>query len=250
MLGVSVDTCELPQVLRRIDAWVNQPAGRYVCLCNVHSVMTSNRNIRFRDAMKRADLVLPDGKPVAWGARMLGYEVRSNIRGPDLVLALCHAGLGNGYSHFFYGGKPGVADELARRLSARYPGLKVAGVYAPPFRPLSPEEDAAVVKMINGSGANILWVGLGAPKQEVWMAEHVGKVAVPVMIGVGAAFDFHSGSVAEAPVFMRQIGLEWLFRLWQEPRRLGRRYLVDNSLFVIAFTRQWMSAKATRYRPH
>lgn len=154
------------------------------------------------------------------------------VYGPDLMLALCERSLEKGYRHFFYGGAPGVPERLAERLGARFPGLRVVGTFSPPFRPLTLEEDEKVVRMINGASPDILWVGLGAPKQERWMAEHRDRLRVPVMIGVGAAFDFYAGVKRQAPRWMQRAGLEWLFRLCQEPRRLWRRYLLNIPRFL------------------
>ena len=171
----------------------------------------------------------------------------TRVYGPDLVLATCQRSLTTGYRHFFYGGNDGVADLLAKRLTQKFPGLVVTGTYTPPFRPLTPEEDAEVVARINAASPEIVWVGLSTPKQEYWMAEHVGRINAPVMIGVGAAFDFHAGLKKQAPVWMRHSGLEWLFRLASEPRRLWKRYLVNNPAFIsLALQEIWRARFANR----
>ncbi len=238
ILGVGVSLTDLDQAARQVESFLADGGGHYVCVCNVDAVVTSLKDPGFRRIQNQADLVLPDGMPLAWGARLLGFGPQRRVRGPDLMLALCQRSLAGGYSHFFYGGREGVPERLARKLVSRFPGLRVAGCFSPPFRPLTPEEDEQVVATINASGADILWVGLGAPKQERWMASHRGRVKVPVMVGVGAAFDFHSGTVKEAPRWMQRSGLEWLFRLSREPGRLWQRYLLRNTTFVVEFALQ------------
>ena len=170
--------------------------------------------------------------PLVWLSRARGFGYVNRVYGPDLMLALCERSLSKGYRHFLYGGAPGVPEKLAENLKRRFPGLDVVGTYSPPFRPLTHEEDERVVRMINEAGPDIVWVGLSTPKQERWMAGHIGRLEAPVLIGVGAAFDFHSGVKRQAPRWMQRSGLEWLFRLLTEPRRLWRRYLIYNSLFV------------------
>jgi N-acetylglucosaminyldiphosphoundecaprenol N-acetyl-beta-D-mannosaminyltransferase len=178
--------------------------------------------------------VVADGYPLAWLGRRKGFaQMQRRVYGPELMEAFCEQTAGKGYRHFFYGGTPGVAEELAVRFAARYAGLEVAGTYCPPFRALTAEEDGEAVAAIEGARADIVWVGLSTPKQERWMFEHRERLSAPVLIGVGAAFDFHTGRVARAPEWMRENGLEWLFRLIQEPRRLWRRYLVYGSEFAV-----------------
>jgi N-acetylglucosaminyldiphosphoundecaprenol N-acetyl-beta-D-mannosaminyltransferase len=168
------------------------------------------------------------------------------VYGPDLLLALCRHSIRTGYRHFFYGGRPGVPERLVANLRRRFPGLRVAGTYAPPFRPLTPEEDERVVQIVNDANPDIVWVGLSTPKQERWMAAHVGRARAPVLIGVGAAFDFHAGVKKQAPPWMRRSGLEWSFRLLMEPRRLWSRYLVNGPLFLSLLFLQALGVK--RYR--
>ncbi len=177
-------------------------------------------------------MTTPDGMPLVWLSRLHGRRHVSRVYGPDLLIAVCQESIRAGYRHFFYGGAEGVPEALAAALLRRFPGLVVAGTYSPPFRPLTPEEDEQIVAMIDRARPDIVWVGLGAPKQEYWMAEHVGRLEAPVMVGVGAAFDFHSGRKKQAPRWMQRSGLEWLFRLLTEPRRLWRRYLINNPLFL------------------
>lgn len=206
--------------------------GHYVCLSNVHTVMTCFDDPDFRRITNQADLALPDGMPLVWVLRSFGHEQPERVYGPDLMLTLCQRSVNKGYSHFLYGGVEGVTASLIEKFSAWFPGIKIAGSYSPPFRPLTRREDHEVVEMINLSKADILWVGLGAPKQEHWMAAHVGRITVPMMLGVGAAFDFHAGLVKQAPHFIQHVGLEWMFRLLMEPKRLWKRYLYNNPRFI------------------
>jgi len=233
ILGVGIHAVNPDEAVDRIEEFAANGGGHYVCVSNVHTVMMGLRDAEFRRITNEADLAVPDGMPLAWLARWHGHDQRDRVYGPDLMLACCERSLESGSSHYFYGGEPGVPDLLAEKLQARFPGLNVAGCYSPPFRPLTPEEDEEVVAMINDSGADVVWVGLGAPKQERWMAEHVERLKAAVLVGVGAAFPFHTGTVKQAPKWMQQCGLEWLFRLCIEPRRLWRRYLLNNPLFIL-----------------
>jgi N-acetylglucosaminyldiphosphoundecaprenol N-acetyl-beta-D-mannosaminyltransferase len=183
-------------------------------------------------------MVTPDGMPLVWIERALGFSQMTRVYGPDLMLEACEMSLKKKYRHFFYGGGPGVAERLAVKLSERFPGLMVAGTYSPPFGDLSANEDARIIQVINQAKADIVWVGISTPKQEKWMAAHAGKLSSPVLIGVGAAFDIHAQLKPQAPVWMRQSGLEWAFRLAAEPRRLWKRYAINNPLFVALMARQ------------
>ncbi len=231
VLGVGVSAVNMPLVLDTIDSWIDQGAHQYVCVRDVHGVMESQRDDSLGRIHSEAGLVTPDGMPLVWLSRLGGHKHVCRVYGPDLMLAECERSAEVGHRHFLYGGAPGVADTLKERLEQRYPGLQVVGTYSPPYRELTLEEDERVVRMLNQSGADIIWVGLGSPKQERWMAAHVGRLSAAVMVGVGAAFDFHAGAKRQAPKWMQRSGLEWLFRLVSEPRRLWRRYLVDNPLF-------------------
>lgn len=239
VLGVGISAITMEMAVTVIDGWIARREPHYVCVATVHGVMECQRDPALRTIYNRSGLTTPDGMPLVWLSRLSGYRYVERVYGPDLLLALCAYGLPRGYRHFFYGGEPGVAEALAARLRARFPGLQVVGTCTPPFRPLTPEEDAAVVAAINAAGPDIVWVGLSTPKQDRWMAEHVGRLTAPVLIGVGAAFDFHSGRKRQAPRWMQRAGLEWLFRLSQEPRRLWRRYLIYNPLFVVLVLLQW-----------
>ena len=232
VLGVKVSAINIPAALDVIDTWVHTGQQNYVTVTGVHGVMESQRNPKIRDIHNQAGLVTPDGMPLVWVSHLRGFKQVERVYGPDLMLALCKASEAHGYRHFFYGGNDGVADRLAERLRALYPQLQVVGTYSPPFRPLTADEDQAIVDQINQAKPDIVWIGLSTPKQELWMSSHLGRLNAPVMIGVGAAFDFHAGLKRQAPAWMQKRGLEWLFRLVTEPRRLWKRYFLNNPSFI------------------
>jgi N-acetylglucosaminyldiphosphoundecaprenol N-acetyl-beta-D-mannosaminyltransferase len=195
--------------------------------------MESQRDSGLRRIHNEAGLVTPDGMPLVWLARLRGHSWVHRVYGPDLMLELCRRSVPAGYRHFLYGGAPEVVELLASKLRSRFPGIQIVGEHSPPFRPLTADEDRRIVDMIRDSQADVVWVGLSTPKQERWMAAHAGRIESAVLVGVGAAFDFHAGVKRQAPQWMQQSGLEWLFRMLQEPRRLGPRYLINNPRFAI-----------------
>jgi len=234
LLGVRVDAVQIADTIARMEEWIKRrEACHFVAVTDMHSIMEAQHDKGFKGMLAGADLVVPDGFPLVWMGRRKGFALRSRVCGPELMAAFCEQTAQKGYRHFFYGGAPGVSEELGARFAARFPGLIVAGTDCPPFRPLTPEEDREAVEIVENSRADIVWVGLGAPKQDRWMFEHRKLLSVPVLIGVGAAFDFHTGRVPRAPVWMRENGFEWLFRLAVEPRRLWKRYLFYGAQFVI-----------------
>lgn len=237
VLGVPIDAIGWDQALERIHQWGRAHESRYVCITNVHSVVTAGQDAAFGQVVAHADMATPDGAPVAWMLRKLGFPAQQRINGPDLMWKYCAAAAGRDESIFLYGSTDETLAILQQRLRAAFPTLKVAGAISPPFRPLSAEEDAADVACINASGAGTVWVSLGCPKQEKWMAAHRGRINA-VMIGVGAAFDYHAGTITRAPLWMQRAGLEWLHRLASEPGRLWKRYLVTNTLFLLGAARQ------------
>lgn len=232
ILGIEVSAINMEMALQTLEGWIARRDPSYVCVSGVHGLMESQRDAELRRIHNAAGLVTPDGMPLVWLSRLMGFRHVDRVYGPDLMLAVCERAVQPGYRHFFYGGAAGVADKLAVRLQSRFPGLQVVGTYSPPFRPLTFEEDQQVIEEINAVQPDIVWIGMSTPKQERWMAEHVRKLSAPVLIGVGAAFDFHAGLKKQAPRWMQRGGLEWSFRLMTEPRRLWRRYLVNNPLFL------------------
>lgn len=237
VIGASIDCLSWDTALTRIHEWAKAKSSRYVCICNVHSVVSSRTDSAFSSIIKNADLATPDGAPVAWLMRKLGEHSQERINGPDLMWRYCAQAAQRQESIYLYGGQQSTLDILQRVLLEKFPGLKIAGAYSPPYRPLTPDEDAQVIETINASGAGTVWVSLGCPKQEKWMAEHRSRINA-VMIGVGAAFDYHAGTIQRAPLWMQRNGLEWLHRLCSEPRRLWKRYMVTNTLFIFYAGRQ------------
>lgn len=238
--GIKFDLLDVEAVPRLMNQWRRSGRQCYVSLVNPHSVMMCKRDQRLNAAIGEAALVLPDGIGIVLACHILGYGRQHRVSGPNLMLHVCDAGRMLGFRHYFYGGARGVADRLAERLAARYPGLEVAGTHMPPFHELSAEEDEAEVSRINAARPDIVWVGMGAPKQEKWMAAHAGRIHATAMLGVGAAFDFHSGNVPWAPRWVRRIGCEWAYRLMLEPRRMWRRNL-DSPLFLATVLKEAMT---------
>jgi N-acetylglucosaminyldiphosphoundecaprenol N-acetyl-beta-D-mannosaminyltransferase len=248
VLGVGISPVNMTLAVEQIDAWIRSGERNYVCITGVHGVMESQSNPELKTIHNRAGMVTPDGMPMVWMNKLKGNGHVSRVYGPDLMLAVCEKGIGRGYKHYFYGGGEGVAELLAKRLTEKFPELKTVGTYCPPFRKLTPEEDEALVRQINEAGPDIIWVGLSTPKQEYWMSSHLNQVNAPVMIGVGAAFDFHAGLKSQAPKWMQRSGLEWFYRLCTEPRRLWKRYLRNNPLFVFYVLLQTLRLKSFRER--
>lgn len=229
-----------PEAVARIANWAVAGESRYVCICNAHSVVTATDDAAFAAAVRQADMATPDGAPVAWLIGRQTGRAQQRINGPDLMWRYFAEGARRGGPVFLYGASEETLQALRSRLSQAFPEVSIAGTYSPPYRPLTAEEDGKVVEMINSSGATTVWVSLGCPKQEKWMAEHRGRVQA-VMLGVGAAFDYHAGTIKRAPLWLQRNGLEWLYRLASEPRRLWKRYLVTNLMFIFLAARQLLS---------
>jgi N-acetylglucosaminyldiphosphoundecaprenol N-acetyl-beta-D-mannosaminyltransferase len=233
VLGTRVDAIETPAVIKKIEEWIAAgDQGRFISVTNVNTIMQGRSDSSFSVIVNNSDLSVPDGMPLVWLGRLHGYALRERVAGPDLLPECCRKTQNAGYRHFFYGSAEGVAKQLASELKCQFPGIRVAGTYSPPFRQLTQEEDQHIIQMINQAHPDVLWVGLGCPKQERWIYEHRNRLQVAVMIGVGQAFDIHAGRLRRAPAYMRNHGLEWLCRLLLEPRRLWRRYLIYNSKFI------------------
>jgi N-acetylglucosaminyldiphosphoundecaprenol N-acetyl-beta-D-mannosaminyltransferase len=232
VLGVGVSAINMHMALAQIDEWIRNRDRRYVCVCPVHSIMECRRSAEVRHVFNAAGLVTPDGMPLVWVAHASGHPEVSRVYGPDLMLAELATSARTGHRHFFYGGGHGVAQGLADRMKARFPGLEIAGVYEPPYAPLDRLCTDEMAGIINAAQPDVVWIGMSSPKQDRWMARMRERLDAPVLIAVGAAFDFHSGAVKQAPVWMQRSGLEWVYRLATDPRRLWRRYLVDNPWFL------------------
>jgi N-acetylglucosaminyldiphosphoundecaprenol N-acetyl-beta-D-mannosaminyltransferase len=242
VLDVPVDVIDWQGAIERIFEWASARESKVVCICAVHSIVTARQNRAHAQNLMAADMVTPDGAPVAWMVKRKGHPEQQRISGPDLMLKACEHAAKNGEKFFLYGGTPASLSRLEEALRVQFPKLNIAGAYSPPFRHLTDEEDAAVVEKINSCGAGIVWVGLGCPKQEAWMHAHRGRIN-SVMVGVGAAFDFHAGVIKRAPLWMQRSGLEWVHRMAQDPRRLVKRYIVTNTIFVIGIMQDFVFTK-------
>jgi N-acetylglucosaminyldiphosphoundecaprenol N-acetyl-beta-D-mannosaminyltransferase len=244
ILGVPVAMTDYGGAIDAMDAMVERNQRGYVCAVAVHALTVGLDDPEMADALDGAALVLPDGMPVVWAANMLGANLHDRVYGPELMLRYSDRCAERGHRVWLYGGRDqGSLVQLALNLRRRHPGINIVGGYSPPFRPMTDEEEDALVDQINEARPDVLWVGIGVPKQEKWMARLRDRLDVPVMCAVGAAFDFHAGRVSQAPRWMQQRGLEWIYRIAQEPRRLLPRYLYFNPRFVLAFARQYMSGR-------
>jgi N-acetylglucosaminyldiphosphoundecaprenol N-acetyl-beta-D-mannosaminyltransferase len=239
VLGVPLALTDYERVLEWIEQMVVEGSRGYVCVANVHTVTSSSEDPELRAALLGSSLNVPDGQPLVWAMNALGHPLGGRVYGPELMSRACARAASSGHRFYLYGGRnQGALVQLALNLRQRHPGVRIVGGYSPPHRPLSADERRAVADEINHSGADVVWVGIGVPKQEKWMAEMRPDLAAPVLIGVGAAFDFHAGLVPQAPSWMQDAGLEWAYRLAHEPRRLWRRYLRYNPRFLGGFARQ------------
>lgn len=233
VLGVRIDALQIPEVVAQMESWIQSTDGsHWIEPAGMHGLAETLHDPTFRNVLNDADMVVADGMPLVWLGRLRGCRLARRVYGPELMLTFCDQTATRGYRHFFYGGEPGLAEELAQQLSKRFPGVTLAGTYCPQFRPLTAGENQEVVQIIRATRPDVLWVALGMPEKERWMYENRTAIGVPVMVGVGAAFDLISGRVPQAPRWMREHGLEWFYRLLQEPRRLWRRYLVCGPKFI------------------
>jgi N-acetylglucosaminyldiphosphoundecaprenol N-acetyl-beta-D-mannosaminyltransferase len=240
VLDVPLALTDYDRTLAWIDATIEERLPGYVCVCNVHTVMASQEDAELRGALMDSSMNVPDGQPLVWAINALGHSLAGRVYGPELMSRACARATSTGHRFYLYGGRnQGALVQLALNLRQRYPGVKIVGGYSPPHRPLSDEEQDAVIDEINRSRADLVWVGIGVPKQEKWMAQMRPVLDAPLLVGVGAAFDFHAGLVAQAPNWIQEAGLEWAYRLAHEPRRLWRRYLRYNPRFLTAFGRQF-----------
>jgi N-acetylglucosaminyldiphosphoundecaprenol N-acetyl-beta-D-mannosaminyltransferase len=244
ILGVPISVVDMESAVAVIVGWAKTGVSNYVCVRDVHGVMLAQEDAEFLAVHERAGLVTPDGMPLVWIARSREGSAVGRVCGADLVDALSAASEKQGLRHYFYGGKRGVAENMAATLQARYPGLKVVGAFCPPFGGVSKEEDEAIVCDIAAARPHIVWIGLSTPKQELWMRDHVDRIPGATLIGIGAAFDFHTGMVARAPVWMQRVGLEWFHRLISEPRRLWRRYLIIAPKFALLALREQINGSS------
>jgi N-acetylglucosaminyldiphosphoundecaprenol N-acetyl-beta-D-mannosaminyltransferase len=238
VLGVGVSAINQERALAEITSWIERRERHYVCVTGVHGVMESQRDPDLLAIHNSSGMTTPDGMPLVWCARYAGIESVGRVYGPDLMLNVSAASTERGWTHYYYGAAPGVPELLAENLKASFPGLKVVGTHSPPFRDLNDDEVGQIAEEINHRTPEIVWVGLSTPKQERWMARLRPLLEAPVLIGVGAAFDIHAGRLEQAPSWMQKVGMEWAFRLSREPKRLWKRYLVNNPAFIAGIIRK------------
>jgi N-acetylglucosaminyldiphosphoundecaprenol N-acetyl-beta-D-mannosaminyltransferase len=239
VLGVPLALTDYASTIEWIDEAIATNLHGYVCVCNVHTVMASQEDEELRDALRGSALNVPDGQPLVWAINALGHSLAGRVYGPELMSRACAHAASTGARFYLYGGRnQGALVQLALNLRREHPGVRIVGGYSPPHRPLTPEEQAAVADEINRSRADVVWAGIGVPKQEKWMATMRDRLDAPLLLGVGAAFDFHAGLVPQAPNWLQEAGLEWAYRLAHEPRRLWRRYARYNPRFMAAFAQQ------------
>jgi len=224
ILGVKISAINMHIALEEIGNWISTQQRKYICVTPAHSIMDCLKSPELYPLFNESGMTTPDGMSVAWLLKLRGYPYVERVAGSDLMDAVMQLSVSKGWRHYFYGGKEGIPVRLAAHFRSKYPGVQIVGIYSPPFRPLTPEEDREIIRSIRQAKPDILWVGISSPKQERWMAAHVNKLDVPVLVGVGAAFDFLSGEKKRAPLWMQDLGMEWLFRFMSEPKRLYPRY--------------------------
>lgn len=234
ILGSKINATNMKDVLSNVDLLIKSNKSHYICVSNVHTVVTGIKDTQYRNITNTSSMSIPDGMPLTWVGRRRGHKDMSKCSGPDVMTELFELSEQKGYTHYFYGGTEDVLKLLEKKLKNNYPKLNIAGMYSPPFRSLNEDEDVEIINKINQLDPDIIWIGLGAPKQEIWMSEHVSKIKSSIIFGVGAAFNFHAGTVKRAPLWMQNHGIEWLHRLIKEPRRLWKRYLVTNVVFLVS----------------
>ena len=231
ILGVDIAAIDMDWLLAFTKAHVKELSGDYICVSNVHTTVTAWKDEAYRAVQNGGILAIPDGGPLSSTGRKRGFAKMRRVTGPDYMLKTIALGLPQGWRHYFYGSTPETLEKMEKALREEYPDIRIAGMYSPPFRALSAEEDGAIVEKINEAAADFVWVGLGAPKQEIWMHDHQGRVQ-GLMVGVGAAFDYTAGNISRAPQWMQKHNLEWLYRLMQDPKRLFKRYFVTNTTYI------------------
>lgn len=244
ILGVQVNATNMDISTTEVARWIADGEKHYALFSPVSTIMQCRQDPELRKVANHAGLVNPDGMPLVFLSRMMGEKETDRVYGPDFMMAFSELSVERGYKHFYYGGAEGVPEQLATTMREKFPGLQIVGTYSPPFRALTPEEDEDIVKMINDANPDVIWVGLGSPKQDHWMAQHRDRLNAAALLGVGAAFDFHTGRKPQAPYWMQRSGLEWTFRLATEPRRLWKRYLINNPVFVASVAAQMLGLRS------
>lgn len=242
IINSNISTLSFKETVSAIETWISKRQKKYVCICNTHSVVTASNDITFEEVLNEAGLCTPDGMPLVWALRSYGYTEQERVDGPNLMLKLCELSIVKKYKIFLYGGTKETLEELTQTLLKQYDGIEIVGTHSPPFRQLTQEEDNEVMNMINSTEADIVFVSLGCPKQEYWMYHHRDRIN-GIMIGVGAAFDFITGRIKRPPMLFQRLGLEWLFRLFKEPKRLWKRYAYNNPVYVYRFLKTYRKNK-------
>lgn len=232
ILGVKVHATDMDRALARVESALETGDKGYVCVTGVQGIMEAQSDSNLKRIINGALLTIPDGRPTVWVGWLRGFLKMRQVTGPTMMLRLCALSAEKGYTHFFFGGNDGVAEQLKQSLTQRFPGMRVVGTYTPPFRPLSAEEEAELIRMVAETKPDFFWVGLSTPKQERFMDQYVSKLDAKLMFGVGAAFDIHTGRIKDAPYWMKLTGVQWMHRIYQDPKRLWKRYLVNNPKFV------------------
>lgn len=249
ILGVGVSALDLRDAVNTVTSFLKTENSGYICVTDMHAIMEAQADSDFRNIQNNSLLTAPDGSPTVWIGRINGYKNMKQVRGADFMLQVCEASVKAGIRHFLYGGRPGVAERLRDVLVDRYPGLQIVGTYTPPFRPLNSQEETELKTKLLESRADILWCGIGCPKQERFMAKYTGVLPVKLMVGVGAAFDFNAGLIKDSPLWVRKCGLQWAHRLVQEPRRLWKRYLLNIPRFVWLYLLQRIGLRSYELPP-
>jgi len=232
ILGVKISATNTSGAVSLAEQWIERGTPGYVCVTGVHGVMEAQRDPDLLRILNGAVLNTPDGMPLTWIGRLYGFRHMDRVFGPDFMTEMCGISVERDYRHFIFGGKPGVAELLSENLQRKFPGLRIVGAYTPPFRSLSTKEERDLIRHVRRTKPHIVWVGLSTPKQERFMAEYVDRLQVPLIVGVGAAFDFHTGGIRDCSRWVKRAGLQWLHRLVQDPKRLWKRYLLNNPAFV------------------
>ena len=248
VLEVAISAINMDRAIDLAQRWIATGSSAYICLTGVHGVMEAQSNAELRRALNEAFINAPDGMPMSWVGWLQGHRRMDRVYGPDFMANLCRLSVARGYRHYLYGGQPGVAQSLKAALEQRFPGLQIVGTYTPPFRSLRQDEQYDLLRDVQNAKPDILWVGLSTPKQECFMAEYVERLHVPLLIGVGAAFDFHTGRIREAPAWIKRAGLQWLHRLLQDPRRLWKRYLFNNPVFLWLIALQLLKLRSHEHQ--
>lgn len=243
VLGVGISIIDLPSAVSVIQDWVTKGTKSYICVTGVHGVMESQKDTRLRAIHNQSGMTVPDGMPMVWAGKIYGFKNIARVYGPDLMLAICRTSVRKKFTHFLYGGNQGVAERLKEYLQNKFPGISIVGTYTPPFRLLNEKERQDLIRQVAACRPDLFWVGLSTPKQERFMSQYLRQLETKVMLGVGAAFDIHAGLFNDAPDWIKKCGMQWFYRLCQNPRRLWRRYLTHNPVFGYRFLQQLLKDK-------